>query len=151
VAESSPSKVLIADDHALFRKGLGSLLEIIDPEIKVVEAESYPDALRKANEMDDLDLALVDLGMPGMERFAGLNALIRSLGEVPVVVVSAAETAEEMSQAMDSGAPATSRKHWTARLSSTPSNRSSPARSICRRRCWIGAPAGAGPKAGGFT
>tara|TARA_R110002072_G_scaffold174062_2_gene328993 strand:- start:2502 stop:3161 length:660 start_codon:yes stop_codon:yes gene_type:complete len=104
VADSLPSKVLIADDHALFRKGLGSLLEIIDPDITVVEAASYPEALRTANETADLDLALVDLGMPGMERFAGLNALIRSLDGVPVVVVSAAETSEEMSLAMDCGA-----------------------------------------------
>lgn len=96
--------MLIADDHALFRTGLGSLLEIIDPDIKVVEAASYPEALRTVNETDDLDLALVDLGMPGMERFAGLNALIRALNGVPVVVVSAAETAEEMGQAMDCGA-----------------------------------------------
>jgi len=96
--------VLIADDHALFRTGLGSLLEIIDPDIKVVEAASYPEALRTVNETDDLDLALVDLGMPGMERFAGLNALIRAMDGVPVVVVSAAETAEEMGQAMDCGA-----------------------------------------------
>ncbi len=96
--------MLIADDHALFRTGLGSLLEIIDPDIKVVEAASYPEALRTVNETDDLDLALVDLGMPGMERFAGLNALIRAMDGVPVVVVSAAETAEEMGQAMDCGA-----------------------------------------------
>ena len=96
--------MLIADDHALFRTGLGSLLEVIDPDIKVVEAASYPEALRTVNETDDLDLALVDLGMPGMERFAGLNALIRAMNGVPVVVVSAAETAEEMGQAMDCGA-----------------------------------------------
>ena len=104
MTDSLPSKVLIADDHALFRTGLGSLLEVIDPDIKVVEAASYPEALRTVNETDDLDLALVDLGMPGMERFAGLNALIRAMNGVPVVVVSAAETAEEMGQAMDCGA-----------------------------------------------
>lgn len=101
---SLPSKVLIADDHALFRSGLASLLDAIDPDIQVVEAASYPEALRRANETDGLDLALVDLGMPGMERFAGLSALIRALGGVPVVVVSAAETSEEMGQAMDCGA-----------------------------------------------
>lgn len=101
---TQPTKVLIADDHALFRKGLGSLLDAIDPTIEVLEAADYPEALRRANETKGLSLALVDLGMPGMERFAGLSALIRSLSGVPVVVVSAAETSEEMSQAMDCGA-----------------------------------------------
>ena len=98
------SKILIADDHALYRQGLGTLLDALNPEIKVVEASSYPEAIRAANEIDDLDLVLADLGMPGMERFAGLSALIRSLDDVPLVVVSAAESSEEMSMAMDCGA-----------------------------------------------
>lgn len=100
---SQPSRVLIADDHALFRDGLKLILTEMSDGLDVVEASSYPDALAKSRE-DDLDLALVDLSMPGMERFAGLSALIRSLKDVPVVVVSAAETMEEMSQAMDCGA-----------------------------------------------
>lgn len=99
-----PSRVLIADDHALFRDGLRHLLAELDDDLEIVEAESYPAALAVAREDKQLDLALADLGMPGMERFAGLSALIRALKGVPVVVVSAAETTEEMSQAMDTGA-----------------------------------------------
>ncbi len=99
-----PSKILIADDHALYRSGLASLLDAISSDIKIVEAASYPEAIRAANEIKDLDLVLCDLGMPGMERFAGLSALVRSLEEVPVVVVSAAESSEDMGMAMDCGA-----------------------------------------------
>lgn len=99
-----PSKIMIADDHALYRNGLASLLDALNPDITVVEAASYPEAIRAANEIKDLDLVLADLGMPGMDRFAGLSALVRSLNGIPVVVVSAAETNEEMSAAMDCGA-----------------------------------------------
>ncbi|MBC8339250.1 MAG: response regulator transcription factor [Rhodospirillales bacterium] len=97
-------KILLADDHALFRDGLRLVLAGVDSEISVVEATDYPEALTVAGSEKNLDLALVDLSMPGMERFTGLSALCDRLDEVPVVVVSANESNEDVRRAMGCGA-----------------------------------------------
>jgi len=102
--KSEMAKILLADDHALFRDGLRHVLEDFNPGIRIVEAASYPDALDAAGSEKEIDLALVDLAMPGMERFAGLAALCERLGDVPVVVVSAHENEDEVRRALGCGA-----------------------------------------------
>lgn len=97
-------KILLADDHALFRDGLRQVLVSFDPDIRVVEAADYPEAIAKAGTERNLSLALIDLAMPGMERFAGLAALCDRLQDVPVVVVSANESNNDVRQAMGCGA-----------------------------------------------
>lgn len=96
-------KILLADDHALFRDGLRHVLVGLDSEFNIVEAADYPEALAIANREKGFNLALVDLSMPGMERFSGLAALCDRMGDVPVVVVSANESNEDMRQAMECG------------------------------------------------
>lgn len=97
-------KILLADDHALFRDGLRLVLAGFDPDICIIEASDYPQVIAKAGTEKDLSLALIDLAMPGMERFAGLAALCDRLQGVPVVVVSANESNEDVRQAMRCGA-----------------------------------------------
>ncbi len=96
-------KILLADDHALFRDGLRHVLTGFDPDIRIIEASDYPDALAIADSEKGLSLALVDLAMPGMERFSGLAALCDCLGEIPVVVVSANESNDDVRRAMGCG------------------------------------------------
>jgi len=97
-------KILLADDHALFRDGLRLVLAGVDADLQIVEATDYPEALSVASSEKGLDLALVDLSMPGMDRFSGLSALCDRLQEVPVVVVSANESNEDVRRAMACGA-----------------------------------------------
>jgi DNA-binding NarL/FixJ family response regulator len=97
-------KILLADDHALFRDGLRLVLSGVDSDLRIVEATDYPQALAIAGAEKNLDLALVDLSMPGMDRFSGLSALCDRLGDVPVVVVSANESNEDVRQALGCGA-----------------------------------------------
>ncbi|NQU62349.1 MAG: response regulator transcription factor [Rhodospirillales bacterium] len=96
-------KILLADDHALFRDGLRHVLSSFNPDIRIVEAADYPDALALANSEKDIHLALVDLAMPGMERFSGLAALCDRLGDIPVVVVSANEDNNDVRRALGCG------------------------------------------------
>ena len=96
-------KILLADDHALFRDGLRHVLTGFDPDIHIIEVSDYPAALAVANSEKGLSLALVDLAMPGMERFSGLAALCDRLGEIPLVVVSANESNEDVRRAMGCG------------------------------------------------
>jgi DNA-binding NarL/FixJ family response regulator len=97
-------KILLADDHALFRDGLRLVLAGVDSDLRIVEATDYPEALSVAGAEKGLDLALVDLSMPGMDRFSGLSALCDRLKDVPVVVVSANESNEDVRQALGCGA-----------------------------------------------
>ncbi|MBL4690877.1 MAG: response regulator, partial [Rhodospirillales bacterium] len=57
-------KILLADDHALFRDGLRLVLAGVDSDLRIVEATDYPEALSVAGAEKGLDLALVDLSMP---------------------------------------------------------------------------------------
>ncbi|MEK9723492.1 MAG: response regulator transcription factor [Rhodospirillaceae bacterium] len=97
-------KVLLADDHALFREGMKHILAGIDEIREVVEADSYTQAIDKMGAAGDFDLILVDLAMPGLDNFAGLEEVCQKSGSAPVVVVSAMEGSSEIRQAMNCGA-----------------------------------------------
>ena len=57
-------KILIIDDHALFRDGLLLVLEGLNSSIETFEAGSYESAKEIMDNQHDLDLILLDLGLP---------------------------------------------------------------------------------------
>ena len=87
--EINKVRILPADDHALFRSGMKYVLTGLDGDVEIIEGSSYADAVKIAAETKDLDIALVDLSMPGLDNFNGLRRLREELGDVPIVVVSA--------------------------------------------------------------
>ncbi len=98
-------KVLLADDHALFREGVRLVLEsLVDGPLDVVEASDFIQALSAARGDAALDVALVDLNMPGMDGFSGIEALKRASPNLHLVVVSASEQPSDVRRALDSGA-----------------------------------------------
>ncbi len=97
-------KVLIADDHALFRRGLRLVLAEADRALEAIEAANFDEVFARAEEVDSLDVVLLDLAMPGMEPFDGLCALCQRLPDVPVVVLSASESRETVERALRCGA-----------------------------------------------
>jgi len=97
-------KILLADDHGLFREGLRSLLQELDPGLQVLEAASAAEALQLAGRNSDLDLILLDLAMPGLDGFAGLDMLRERYPDIPVVVVSATESERDVRRALDAEA-----------------------------------------------
>ncbi len=97
-------KILLADDHALFREGMKHILSELEEIGEIVEADSYTQAIEILDGGMAFDLALVDLAMPGLDNFAGLEAVCEKVGGAPVVVVSAMEGGSEIRQAMDCGA-----------------------------------------------
>jgi CheY-like chemotaxis protein len=58
-------KVLIADDHPIFRTSLRQVLTEIASDVSVVEAGDFKEAIDIIAKNKDFDLALVDLMMPG--------------------------------------------------------------------------------------
>ena len=62
---SPPLRVLLADDHPVFRRGLGALLSSLEETVVVGEASDGADAVRLAAELAP-DVVVMDLNMPGM-------------------------------------------------------------------------------------
>ncbi|GLK80208.1 MULTISPECIES: response regulator transcription factor [Methylopila] len=99
-AESS-FRLLIADDHPLFRTALKEAVK--GEAAEIVEAGSFDDA-SKTLEGDSFDLVLLDLTMPGVSGFSGLMYLRAQYPATPVVVVSANEDPTTIRRCMDFGA-----------------------------------------------
>ncbi len=98
-------KVLLADDHALFREGVRLVLEsLVEGPLEVVEASDYIQALAAIRADASVDVGLVDLNMPGMDGFSGIEALKRASPNLHLVVVSASEQPSDVRRALDSGA-----------------------------------------------
>jgi DNA-binding NarL/FixJ family response regulator len=97
-------KILLADDHPLFREGVKPVLYKLEGDTEVIEAKDYPCAFQAAHDNLDLDLALLDLYMPGMRGKDGVSRFRAAFPELPVVVLSASEQSEDIHRLMAAGA-----------------------------------------------
>lgn len=97
-------KLLIVEDHALVREGLARLLRQIEPEVAVVEAGEFESALNALDNEGEFDLVLLDLALPGIDGFAGLDILRRRYPAMPVAVVSAFDDQPTVTRVMNLGA-----------------------------------------------
>jgi DNA-binding NarL/FixJ family response regulator len=97
-------RIIIVDDHPLFRAALRQTLAGGEQAIAVEEAGDLP-ALSAALEADrDCDLVLLDLNMPGAHGFSGLLLLRAQYPEVPVMIISAVEDAKVIRRTLELGA-----------------------------------------------
>lgn len=97
-------KILIADDHPLFREAITSVIASGFAGSEVIETDDLDSALEITRENDDLDLILLDLNMPGMHGLNGLISLRNEAPTIPVVIVSAEEDKQVVLQAITYGA-----------------------------------------------
>jgi DNA-binding NarL/FixJ family response regulator len=97
-------KILVCDDHALFREGLELVLGQLDPAADLASVGDAESALAHVAADDTLDLVLLDLQLPGMDGFAALERLRRDHPSVPVVVLSASESPAHVRSALERGA-----------------------------------------------
>ncbi len=95
-------KILVCDDHPIFREGLCEALAEFDAEF--VEASDSATALRSVGEDADMDLVLLDLSMPGVDGWSTFRTLRERHPAVPVVIVSASEDPDDIRRALDGGA-----------------------------------------------
>lgn len=97
-------KILLADDHALIRSGLRNELQVLDTGIVFVDAWDA-ESLRKMFDVHpDIDLALVDLTMPGMNGARSIEDLRRDYPAVPLIVLSAVDATPEVQAVLRAGA-----------------------------------------------
>ncbi|CAD6555885.1 response regulator transcription factor [Paraburkholderia metrosideri] len=97
-------KFLVADDHELIRQGVKGLLRGLDPDAQFDEADSWETLATAARPDADHDLAIVDLHMPGMSGASSLEVLLKANPALPVVVLSAEESPDEMRAVLAAGA-----------------------------------------------
>jgi DNA-binding NarL/FixJ family response regulator len=98
------SKIIIADDHPLFRAALRQAVSQAIEGVEIVEADSLEAVQQAVVEHSDADLVLLDLHMPGTNGFTGLVFLRGQNPGMPVVVVSGSEEVSVMKRSMDFGA-----------------------------------------------
>lgn len=97
-------RILLADDHPLFREGIKPLLHKLDDSIEIIEAKDYPSVFAAARRAGELDLALIDLYMPGMDEREGILRFRAAFPDVPVIILSASEQPEDIQHLLDIGA-----------------------------------------------
>jgi DNA-binding NarL/FixJ family response regulator len=97
-------KILLADDHALFRAGVLHVLRQLGDSTNVIEAGNWTDVRQAIDTNSDLSLALLDLNMPGADGCAALRSIVQQRRTLPVVVLSASEKRDDMQQVLDAGA-----------------------------------------------
>jgi len=97
-------KILLADDHALIRSGLRSELSTLASTVDFVEAWDAASLRQMFEQNRDLDLALVDLTMPGMLGAQSIAALRSDFPVVPLIVVSGVDGAREVHAVLRAGA-----------------------------------------------
>src|SRR5262249_7539264 len=101
---SEPIRLVIADDHPLFRGALREAVSGLFEAIEISEAGSFDDVAKLLERSGDVDLILLDLTMPGMRGFSGLMYLRAQYPSVPIVVVSANDDPAVIRPCMDFGA-----------------------------------------------
>ncbi len=97
-------KLLVVEDHALVREGLVRLLGQSEEGVTVFESADFESALNVLDNEGEFDLVLLDLALPGIDGFAGLDILRRRYPAMPVAVVSAFDDTPTITRVMNLGA-----------------------------------------------
>src|ERR1700685_4225655 len=104
MAKAKPAiRILVADDHAIFRDGLRRLLEVADDISIVGEASNGAECLKMLPKVKP-DILLLDLRMPEKDGLAVLQEISSNLSPTRIIVVTAAEDDRDIIRAMRLGA-----------------------------------------------
>jgi len=97
-------KLLLVDDHTLFRSGLAQLLQSLSPPPELVESESLQSALELLAAHNDLDLVLLDLKLGDCVGVDSLVKLRKHSPDIPIIVLSGEQDPEVIHRCIDHGA-----------------------------------------------
>lgn len=92
-------RVLIAEDHVLFRDALENLLKQIDGNTEVVGATKYFEAFSALDGGEAFDLIILDLDLPDRNWEDGLSKLRDKSGETKIIVITASEDCQSIRSA----------------------------------------------------
>ncbi len=100
---SDDIRVMICDDHALFRRGLIMVLEAEDDIEVVAEAEDGEDALEKAVEFVP-DVVLMDVRMPGVDGIEATRRIAEKVPTAKILMLTVSDEEEDLYEAIKAGA-----------------------------------------------
>lgn len=95
-------RVLLADDHALFRAGLASLLNAWGVQV-IGQAANGNEAIAGAREFHP-DLVLMDINMPGLNGLEATRAIKTEFPDIKVIILTVSDDQEDLFEAIKSGA-----------------------------------------------
>ena len=101
---NSHYRLVIADDHPLFRGAMREAVSGLLQQVEIAEAGSFDEAADLLEQGGDVDLILLDLAMPGVRGFSGLIYLRAQYPSVPVIIVSANDDPAAIRRSMEFGA-----------------------------------------------
>lgn len=104
LSEPTHYRLLIADDHPLFRGALREAVAGLFARADIAEAGTFDDVAKLLETASEVDVILLDLAMPGVRGFSGLMYLRAQYPSVPVVIVSANDEPAVIRRCMDFGA-----------------------------------------------
>jgi NarL family two-component system response regulator LiaR len=100
---SEPIRVIIVDDHAVVRSGLGAFLLVFDDLELVGEAGGGEEAVRKCTQLQP-DVVLMDLMMPGMDGAAATKAIRERCPQAQIIALTSFKEQELVQGALEAGA-----------------------------------------------
>jgi len=104
LSEDVQYRLVIADDHPLFRGALRAAVSALLPNAEITEAGTFDEVVNLLERGTEVDLVLLDLAMPGARGFSGLMYLRAQYPSVPVAVVSANDDPAAIRRCMQIGA-----------------------------------------------
>jgi two-component system nitrate/nitrite response regulator NarL len=100
---SEKIRVLLVDDHTLFRSGVKSLLQRTEDFEVVGEAGDGLEGIKRVRSLKP-DVALIDLHMPGVSGLEAVKVIVEEMPEVKVLMLTVSEDAQDLIDALRSGA-----------------------------------------------
>jgi len=103
MSQATTIRVLIADDHAIFRQGLATIINR-DPEMQVIaQAENGEQAIALFGEYQP-DVTLMDLRMPAVEGVAAISAICAIAKSARIIVLTTYDSDEDIYRGLQAGA-----------------------------------------------
>lgn len=102
--DSASMKLLVIDDHPVFRDGMAALLRQAADDTVILQAPECATALDIIDNNSDLDAVFVDLMMPGMTGDIAVREFGKRRPDLPVIVLSSSENPSDVKRALNAGA-----------------------------------------------
>ena len=97
-------KILVVDDHPLIVEALHHVLKGLAADVEVLDARGAAEGRAQLETHPDIDLLLLDLGLPDVDGFSLLVDIRDAFPTVPVVVLSGTDSRDDVLRAIDAGA-----------------------------------------------
>lgn len=96
-------KILIADDHELFLKGLEFMLQNQFSEAQIITAADYNETFSLLENLHNFDLIITDLAMPGANSIQGIKKIHDLAKETPIIILSAVFDSDIINKTIEIG------------------------------------------------